>query len=318
MLEELADNGDGDQMPKAYGFTAYGGPENEKFLDLPRPVPGPGQLLIAVHAAGVNPADWKTRAYPPADGQPPQRPVVLGNEVSGVVERFGPGVDGFSAGDAVFGAPVTGGYAEYTLLSVALCAHKPDGLSFVDAATLPVAAATAYDGVKQLALPPGAVLLITGAGGGVGVAAAQIARHAGIAVIGIASASKRDFVESLDVVHIESGPGVADRIRAVAPDGVDAIFDLVGGETLEAVADLLRDRSKLIAASDRATVAKLGGSPVRRTRDRATLDLVAALAVDGVLKPHITATYPLDQADQALRTVEDGHARGKIVIEVVK
>src|SRR5262249_33661637 len=152
-----------------------------------------------------------------------------------------------------------GGYTEYAVLPVELTAHKPAQVSFADAAVLPIAAATAYDGLAQLALPPGATLLINGVGGGGGVAAAQLARHAGLTVIGTASAAKRELVESLDVTHVESGAGVADRIRAVAPDGVDAIFDLVGGAALEEVAPSLADRSKLISAGDRTTVAALGG-----------------------------------------------------------
>jgi NADPH:quinone reductase-like Zn-dependent oxidoreductase len=304
-------------MAKAYVFTAHGGPEVESFSDLPRPVPGLGQLLVAVRAAGVNPADWKRRAGSrPPGAAAVQLPAVLGGEVAGVVEQLGPDVTGFAVGDAVFGSPVTGGYAEYTLLPVELSAHKPLDLSFADAATLPIAAATAYDGIRQLGLPAGATLLITGVGGGVGVAAAQIAGLEGVRVIGTASPGKKDFVESLGVIYVEPGPGVADRVRAAAPAGVDAIYDMVGGEALEAVAGLLADRSKLITAADRNTVAKLGGSPVARARNTAVLDAVARLVVDGVLNPFVTATFPLEQAGEALRVVEGGHARGKIVIDV--
>jgi NADPH:quinone reductase-like Zn-dependent oxidoreductase len=304
-------------MPKAYVFNAHGGPETESFIDRPRPSPGPGQLLVAVRAAGVNPVDWKLRTgYRRPGSSAAELPAVFGNEVAGVVEQVGAGVEGFAPGDEVFGNPVGGGYAQYTLLPVTITAHKPAGLSFVDAAALPVAAATAYDGVRQLALPPGATLLITGVGGGVGVAAAQIARHFGITVIGTASAGKKEFIESLGAVHIVSGPGVAERVGAAAPDGVDAVFDLVGGADLEEVARLVADRSKLISAADRGTVARLGGSPVERARTGAVLEEVAKLVVDGVLRPYVTQTFPLDQAADALRTVENGHARGKIVIEV--
>ena len=111
-------------MPTAYGFTAHGGPEVEAFLDLPRPVPGPGQLLVAVRAAGVNPDDWKRRSGRRPPGVPaPELPAVLGGEVAGIVEDVGEGTEGFAPGDAVFGNPVTGGYAEYTLLPAALATH---------------------------------------------------------------------------------------------------------------------------------------------------------------------------------------------------
>lgn len=306
-------------MSKAYVFSRFGGPEVEAFVDQAPPEPGPGQLLVAVRAAGVNPVDWKLRAGKRRPGAPPVAfPEVLGSEVAGVVERVGPGVEGFTAGDPVFGNPDTGGYAEYTLLPASLAAHKPAGLTFAEAAALPVAVATAYDGVRQLDLPAGATLLITGVGGGVGVAAAQLARHFGVRVVGTASAGKKDFVESLGAVHVPPGPDLADRVRAAAPGGrVDAVFDLVGGEDLVAVASLLpAPEGKLITAAAKETVGELGGAAVARARTSEVLDAVAQLAVDGVLRPEVTATYPLERAGEALRAVEGGHARGKVVIEV--
>ncbi|MET8022550.1 NADP-dependent oxidoreductase [Streptomyces avermitilis] len=306
-------------MPKAYVFTRYGGPEAEALVDLDRPGAGPGQLVVAVRAAGVNPVDWKQRTgYRRPGGPARELPAVFGNEVAGVVEETGEGVTGFAVGDEVFGNPVAGGYAEYAVLPVTTTAHKPAGLSFTDAATLPVAAATAYDGIRQLGLPSGATLLITGAGGGVGVAAVQLARAGGLRIVGVASEAKKDLVESLGAVHVASGPELAERVRAVAPGGVDAVFDLVGGEVLEAAATLLTDRTKLITGADRETVARLGGAPVARARTAAVLDAVAALAVGGELKPYVTRTFPLELAAEALRTVEEGHARGKVVIEVAE
>ncbi|MER5339291.1 NADP-dependent oxidoreductase [Streptomyces mirabilis] len=306
-------------MPKAYVFTRYGGPETEALVEQDRPSPGPGQVLVAVRAAGVNPVDWKQRtgyARPGAGAR--ELPAVLGNEVAGVVEELGPDVTGFTVGDEVFGSPVAGGYAEYALLPTAVTALKPAALSFTDAAALPVAAATAYDGIHQLGLPSGATVLITGAGGGVGVAATQIARALGFTVVGVASEGKKDFVEELGAVHVPSGPDLAERVRAAAPDGVDAVFDLVGGEVLEAAATLLDDRTKLITGADRETVARLGGGPVERARTAAVLDEVARQVVDGRLSPFVTGSFPLDRAAEALRTVEDGHVRGKIVIEVAR
>ncbi|QES44904.1 MULTISPECIES: NADP-dependent oxidoreductase [Streptomyces] len=305
-------------MPKVYAFTRHGGPEVETFLDLPVPEPGPGQLLVAVRAAGVNPVDWKLRAGKRRPGQAPLAGhEVLGSEVAGVVRAVGPGVEGFAVGDPVFGNPVTGGYAEFTLVPADIAAHKPDALSFAEAAVLPVAAATAYDGLRQLDLPAGATLLITGAGGGVGVAATQIAAHFGLRVVGTASAGKKEYVESFGAVHVAPGPRLAERIREAAPGGrVDAVFDLVGGADLAEVAGLLSDRRKLITAAAKETVADLGGAPVARARTSAVLDEIALLAVAGVLRPQVTATYPLDRAGDALRAVEDGHARGKTVIEV--
>ncbi|MGW1101981.1 NADP-dependent oxidoreductase [Streptomyces sp. NPDC002540] len=304
-------------MPKAYVFTRNGGPEVEALAEQKVPVPGPGELLVAVRAAGVNPVDWKLRTGYTRPGSEPQPfPTVFGSEAAGVVEGVGPDVEGFAVGDEVFGNPLTGGYAEYTLLPAAVTAHKPAALSFTDAAVLPVAAATAYDGVRQLAPTPGSTLLVTGAGGGVGTAAVQLARQAGARVVGVASADKKDFVESLGAVHVESGDGLADRVRAAAPDGIDAIFDLVGGDTLRAVAPLLADPATLVSAGGKPLAAELGGAAVARARTAAVLDEVANLVVTGVLRTYVTGTFPLADAGAALRAVEGGHTRGKIVIEV--
>ncbi|MFI9650774.1 NADP-dependent oxidoreductase [Streptomyces sp. NPDC052040] len=306
-------------MPKAYAYTRYGGPETETFVDAERPVPGPGQILVAVRAAGVNPVDWKLRAgffRRPGDTGEPDSPRVFGNEAAGVVEQTGEGVTGFAAGDAVFGNTVSGGYAEYALLPAAVTAHLPEELSFADAAVLPVAAATAYDGLRQLDLPAGATLLVTGAGGGVGVAVVQIARAFGLRVVGTASEAKKDFVEDLGATHVVAGPDLAARVRAAAPQGVDGVYDLVGGDVLQEVAALLDDRSRLISAAARQEVERLGGAPVARARTTAVLDEVARLVVRGDLSPWVTRTYPLERAGEALRAVEEGHTRGKVVIEV--
>ncbi|MEV6737087.1 NADP-dependent oxidoreductase [Streptomyces sp. NPDC051104] len=306
-------------MPKAYAYTRYGGPETETFIDADRPGPGPGQLLVAVRAAGVNPVDWKLRSgfRRPGDSGTPEFPVVFGSEAAGIVEEIGEGVTGFAVGDAVFGNTVAGGYAEYALLPATVTAHVPGGLSLRDAAVLPVAAATAYDGIRQLGLPAGATLLVTGAGGGVGVAVVQIARAFGLRVVGTASEGKQGFVEQLGAVHVPSGTDLAARVRAAAPDGVDGVYDLVGGEVLEETATLLTDRSKLITAgASPQEVGRLGGARVERARTAAVLDEVARLVVAGELNPYVTRTFPLEQAGEALRLVEDGHARGKVVIEV--
>ncbi|MGW2613759.1 NADP-dependent oxidoreductase [Streptomyces sp. NPDC001500] len=304
-------------MPKAYVFTRYGGPETEALVDVERPRPGPGLLLVAVRAAGVNPVDWKQRTGFRRPGESGVFPVVLGNEASGVVAETGADVTGFAPGDEVFGSAVAGGYAEYALLASAVTAHKPAELSFTDAAALPVAAATAYDGVRQLGLPAGATLLVTGAGGGVGVAVAQIARALGVRVVGVASAGKKDLLESLGAAHVPSGPGWTDAVRAAVPDGVDGVYDLVGGQVLHEAAALVRDPARLITAGAPAEeVRRLGGARVARARDAAVLRAVADLVVRGDLDPHVTRTFPLERAGEALREVEGGHARGKVVLEI--
>jgi NADPH:quinone reductase-like Zn-dependent oxidoreductase len=304
-------------MVKAFGYHSNGGPDVQEFLDLDMPTPMPGELLVEVRSAGVNPVDWKIRSGMMGAASESELPAVLGSEVSGVVRGVGKDVEGFAENDEVFGsvAPGSGGYAEYTLVTANGAAHKPPQVSFNDAATLPVAAATAYDGVTQLNLKEGNTLLVNGIGGGVGVAAAQIARDLGINVIGTASEDKRALVETLGATLIASGDGVADRIKQILPDGVDAILDLAGGAALRAVAGLVTDRTKLISAGDPG-VGELGGHFIERDRTSRVLEIVAALVADGKLDPHVEDVRPLDEAADALAAVEIGHARGKVVIEV--
>ena len=305
-------------MVKAFGYNSNGGPDVQEFLDLEMPSPMAGELLVEVRAAGVNPVDWKIRSGLLGAARPSDLPAVLGSEVSGVVREVGQDVEGFTVNDEVFGsvAPGSGGYAEYTLVTASAAAHKPPQVSFNDAATLSVAAATAYDGVTQLKLDEGQTLLINGVSGGVGVMAAQIARDGSVNVIGTASEDKRALVESLGATLVPYGDGVADRIRELLPDGVDAIFDLAGGDGLRAVADLLSNRDKLITAGDPETAAQLGGHMIERDRTHRVLDIVARLVADGKLDPHIEDVRPLDEAADAVAAVEVGHAKGKVVIQV--
>ncbi|WP_405007319.1 NADP-dependent oxidoreductase [Kitasatospora purpeofusca] len=301
-------------MAKAFGFVDYGGPENQEFLDRPVLEPGPGQLAVAVRAAGVNPVDWKVRRG--LLGRERQLPFVMGSEASGVVERVGPGVTGFTPGDEVFGLVAAGAFAEQTLLLAGSSALKPAKVGFDLAATLPVAAATADDAVRDIGVGAGQTLLILGVSGGVGSAAAQIARSRGIRVVGTAGDSNRAYVESLGAVPVRYGEGVADRIRAVAPDGVDGILDLIGGDDLRAAAVTLADRSRLVATSDPVTAQELGGRFITRSTTPGTLAALAELVAAGELDPNISARYPLAHAAEAMALVESGHARGKLVLEV--
>lgn len=305
-------------MPKAYGFTQYGGTQTQEMLDVPKPSPGAGEVLVAVRAAGVNPVDWKTRQGHLAEFTSLELPAVFGEEVAGAVEEVGQDVDGFSVHDEILGnvAPGSGGYAEYTLVTASTATKKPPQVSFTDAAALPVAAGTAYDAIRQLDLLQGQTLLITGIGGGVGVAAAQLARDAGIFVIGTGSEGKRELAESLGATLVNYGEGVADRVREILPAGVDAILDLVGGDAVRAVAGLVKDRSRLLTTADPGVVSELGGASVERDRSSAVLAEVVQLVADGKLDPHVTDVVPLERAGEALAGVESGHARGKIVIEV--
>jgi len=305
-------------MPKAFGFPTYGGPDVQEVLDIDKPAPGAGELLVAVRAAGVNPVDWKIRQGYLAEFVPLTLPAVLGQEVAGVVEEVGQDVEGFSVHDEILGsvAPGSGGYAEYTLVTAGTATKKPPQVSFTDAAALPVAAGTAYDAIGQLALDEGETLLINGIGGGVGVCAAQMARDRGVFVIGIGSEGKRELAESLGATLVTYDDGVANRVREIMPEGVDAILDLVGGDALRSVADLVSDRARLLTTTDPDTSAELGGGGVQRDGSGTVLGEIVALVADGKLDPHVGDVVPLERAAEALASVETGHARGKVVISV--
>ena len=305
-------------MPTAFGFSRYGGTDVQEVLDVERPAPGAGELLVAVRAAGVNPVDWKIREGYLAEVMPLDLPAVLGREVAGVVEEVGQDVDGFSVHDEVLGtvAPGSGGYAEYTLVTASAATKKPPQVSFTDAAALPVAAGTAYDAIGQLALGEGESLLINGIGGGVGVAAAQLARDLAVFVLGTGSEEKRELAEAMGATLVPYGDGVADRVREIMPNGVDAILDLVGGDALRSVADLVSDRSRLLTTTDPDAAAEVGGGGVERDGSGAVLAKIVALVAEGKLDPHVSDVVPLDRAAEALASVESGHTRGKVVISV--
>ncbi|WP_190812757.1 NADP-dependent oxidoreductase [Saccharopolyspora pogona] len=297
---------------RAYGFTEAGGPEKQAFLDVPVPAPGPGELLVQVRAAGVNPGDWRLRegTYGVSG------PAVLGREVAGTVTELGPGVEGFSVGDEVFGGcpGMVGGWAEQALVTASFAAHRPDSVSPEEAAVLPVAAGTAHDALENLGLPAGATLLVNGAGGGVGIPVVQLARVRGINVVGVASPAKHDLVAGFGATPVAYGDGLLDRVRVAAPRGVDAVFDLVGGEALRTVAGLVADRPQLLSVADKLLVRELGGREVERDRSTAVLTRLVQLVASKALDPHVAQIRPLDEAREALAEVENGHVVGKVVL----
>lgn len=296
---------------RAYGFTTAGGPENEAFLDVDEPTPGPGELVVRVRTAGVNPGDWRVRsgAYG-IDG-----PAVLGREVAGTVTAVGPGVDAFAVGDEVFGGcpDMVGGFAELARVTASFAALRPSDVRPEDACVLPVAAGTAYDALTAYGLDAGDVLLVNGAGGGVGVALVQLAVARGITVVGTASPGKHELVRGFGATPVAYGDGVLDRIADVAPDGIDAVFDLVGGDALRTVAPLV-DPARLRSVADKELVASLGGADVPRDRSTTVLSTLAALVADGTLDPFVTDVRPFEDAAAAMAEVESRHARGKVVL----
>lgn len=306
-------------MGRAWGYRDFGAADVQEFFERPNPAPGPDEVLIRVAAAGVNPLDHHLRSghVRELNGHVPF-PHVLGMEAAGTVLAVGSDVTGLSVGDRVTGFALTGAgtYADTTLLLGASTARVPDALSDVWAATIPVAGTTALDVLDQLALPTGASLLINGIGGGVGIAVAQLARDHGLRVVGTGSTAERALATATGAEFVDYTTGsLAERLRGHVPDGVDAVVDTVGGRSLRDVAPLAKQPSAVVSVGD-ASVTELGGTQVHRRLDRAGFERVADLMVQGQLDPHISATYPLTRAPEALALVEGRHAPGKLVIDL--
>lgn len=299
-------------MSQVYVFTEYGGPEHEKLIDRDPPQPGPGQIAVQVRAAGVNPVDWKIREG--LLGRGAELPAPMGREAAGVVTAVGEGVTAFSPGEEVLGHPARGmgAFAEHTLFEAGSAVLKPQEISFTDAAVIPVAGTTAYDTTHVGDLEAGATVLILGAGGGVGYMATQICAVHQFRVLAVASETKRPLLEATGATFIASDSAVADAVADLAPNGVDLIVDLVGGEALRSVAQTAVSADRVVSAADPATAEQLGGQG--RPTDPQTLEKITEVVSYELVDPHVTAQYPLSQAREALAAVESGHTEGKIVI----
>jgi NADPH:quinone reductase-like Zn-dependent oxidoreductase len=298
---------------RAVQFAAYGGPEVLAVAEVEAPHAGPGQVRIAVRAAGVNGIDWKLRSGSMREMIPLSLPSGTGVDAAGVVDETGPGVTGVSAGDEVFGSG-SGTYAEYAVLSS--WALKPAGLSFAEAAGYPVPAETAIRIINQVGVKPGQTLLVSGASGGVGSAVVQIARHRGIDVIGTASPSRHDYLRSLGAVPVSYGDGLADRVRAVAPGGVDAALDIAGSGVIGQLIELTGDPARVLSIAD-FTAPEHGAQVSSRPADVAgALAEAARLFEAGAFRIPVDRTFPLDRAAQAQAASAAGHVTGRLIITV--
>lgn len=300
---------------RAVEFSEYGGPEVLRVVDRELPLPGPGQVLVEVRAAGVNPLDWQLRSGAVAAMMPVEFPSVPGGDVAGVVAAVGADVTGLAAGDEVFGSIGSGGYAEFALAPAAQLARKPGGLSWEVAAGLPVAVNTAYQVLADLGVKSGETLVVDGAAGGVGSVAVQIARHLGATVIGTAGEHNHAYLRSLGAEPVTYGEGFAERVRAVAATGVDAAFDAAGKGSLPALVELTGDPERVVTIADHRA-AEHGVRFVFAGPDtvRERLEQAAALAASGELGLSVARTYPLSRAADAHRESAGGHVRGKLII----
>ncbi|MDH6577340.1 NADP-dependent oxidoreductase [Kitasatospora sp. MAP5-34] len=306
---------------KAITYRTYGTPDVLEYGDVPEPKLGPDAVLVKVRAASVNPVDWKIQAGYLDSVMDVVFPVIPGWDVSGVVEQVGVGVTEFAPGDEVIGyvredMVGRGTFAEYVAAPVRTLARKPRNLTFEQAAGLPLAGLTAYQALSgALAVKPGETVLVHAAAGGVGSLAVQVARSLGARVIGTAGAHNHDYLRTLGAEPVTYGEGLADRVRALAPDGVDAVLDLIGGEALQASPALLAPSGRIASVADGAVLA-LGGHYVFVRPDAAELAALTDLAEEGRLQVEVAATFPLHQAADAQRLNAQGHTRGKIVITV--
>ncbi|MEU9701141.1 NADP-dependent oxidoreductase [Streptomyces sp. NPDC047981] len=302
---------------EAIVYEEFGGPEVLRHVSgLAVPEPGEGEIRVRVAAVGVNPVDHKRRYGWVEAFYPTTFPAVPGLEFAGTVDALGPGVTGVRVGDEILGWTTTGAYAQYALSD--LWVPKPAELSWEQAASLPVAGETAERVLDLLGVRAGETLLLHGAAGAVGSAAVQLAVAAGVTVIGTASERNHAYLKSLGAIPVTYGEGLAARVRAAAPDGVDAVFDAAGHDTLPVSIELMageKTRIVTIAAPD-AEAHGIVFSGVIGDREKVREDLTthAKLATTGALTLRVAQTFPLKDAARAQELSESSRAQGKLIL----
>jgi NADPH:quinone reductase-like Zn-dependent oxidoreductase len=312
---------------RAITYAAYG---DESVLTVDRdhedPKPGPGEVLIRVRAAGVNPVDWQVVEGRLQGRLDVRLPAIPGWDVAGVVEATGGGVEDLMPGDEVFGyarLPVVqhGTYAEYVAVPARYVALRPAGGSWAQAGGLPLAGLTALQSLaavgvgaaKGVKVGVGEIVLIHAAAGGVGSAAVQIARARGARVIGTASPRNHEFVSLLGAEPVEYGPGLEARVRELAPDGVDVVADYIGGDAAQRSVGLIKDPSRIVSVVN-PQVTELGGAFVFVEPDARGLKELARLVDQGELVVQVQQELPLEKAAEAFQLSKQGKTRGKLVL----
>jgi NADPH:quinone reductase-like Zn-dependent oxidoreductase len=295
-------------------FTQFGGPEVLELVDLPDPEPGPGQIRVAVRAAGVNPIDWKVRSGA-MGGDLPKR---TGQEVAGVVDKLGDGVTGIEVGEAVFGgAAGGGGAAQYAL--VENYARVPASLDFTGAAALPVAVETAVRTLDVLGVSGGQTVVINGASGSVGIAAVQFALARGAHVIGTASEANQGYLREFGAQPTTYGDGLVERVRALAGEGVDRALDAAGGGVLPALVELTGSPDRVVTIADYPGAEQTGvpfSGGMGPERAWHALADASELIEAGRFRLPVAQTFALSEIAEAHRISQSGHPRGKLVLIV--
>jgi NADPH:quinone reductase len=303
--------------------TAYGGPEVLSVVEADVPAPAAGQVVIDVRASGINPADHKIISGALGGADESKLPLPVGLEVAGVVSAVGPDAEGpagpIAVGDEVVSAPVRGGYADTVVASARTTVPKPEALGWAEAAGAVQTGGTALHGLQVVAMKPGETLLVHGASGSVGQIAVQLAVQAGVTVVATAAERNHELLRGFGAIPVTYGPGLVDRVREVAPGGVDAAFDAVGtDEAVDTSLELVSDTGRIVSIAafgrgDTGITLISGDDPETHVRADAWRTVLPA-AADGSLKISIARTYPLAEAAEALRFVRDGHAAGKVVL----
>ncbi|WP_327716940.1 NADP-dependent oxidoreductase [Streptomyces sp. NBC_00490] len=299
---------------KAILFDRFGGTDVLHEADIEVPQPGPGQIRVRVRAAGLNALDGKIRSGAMEAAFPTPLPAVPGAELAGVVDALGEGVRDVRVGDEVLGWSDTGSYAQYALATTV--APKPAGLDWRHAVALPVAGETAERVLNLLGVAAGETVLMHGAAGAVGTLAVQLATARGARVIATAGPANQDYLTSLGATATLYGEGLVERVRALAPDGVDAVFDLAGKGALEDSITLRGGTERIVTISDfRAHQLGVTFSSGGQERSATRLAELAQDAATGKLVTTVNA-FPLDRAAEAQQVSDAGHVRGKLVLTV--
>ena len=304
---------------KAVRFDRYGGIDVLDVRDVPRPQPNAGAVLVEVKAAGINPGEAMIRQGVFDEIFPAAFPSGQGSDLAGVVAEVGTGVDAFSVGDEVLGfTNDRASHAEFVVVPADQLTTKPPTVSWEAAGALFVAGTTAYAAVGSVELTPSGTVAIAGAAGGVGAIAVQLAKRTGATVLGIAGPSNDEWLAAHGVIPVNYGDGLADRLRAAAPEGrVDALLDFFGGGYVElAVTELGIAPQRIDTVIDFPALERFGVMFVgnQNAADPGVLAELAALIAAGELEVPIAEVIPLDEVQRAYRTLERRHTRGKIVL----
>lgn len=302
---------------KSVVIHKYGDNSVLEYTDVDIPEPQAGEVLVKVHAAGVNPVDWKIRAGA-GHRMGMELPIHLGGEISGIVERLGEGVSDFKEGDAIFGIIKSGGFADYAVAQAADMAHKPANLDFIQAAAIPLGALTAWQAMFDLAnLSRGQRLLITSSAGGVGSLAVQLAKAAGAHVTAMASAGNEDFVRSLGADEFIDYTAMP--FEKAARD-MDVVFDTVGGDTFKRAFGTLKKGGFLVTSvafpMPEDQQHDVGVGRVQCKPNAAQLASIRELLEVDKIKAQVEKVLPLAQVKHALELSEGGRMRGKIVLQI--